>query len=259
VLATFVVGQPRTGTTVFNEMVATHPTVMHFGEVFNENNPLSFRAFLHSRAHGDVRWLLPSRQINAFLSYVRDCASMATAHKRGATIALFDIKYDQSHFLYDAWYNANEIPRLFGLIKSNNWVMIDIHRERVLDTIISNEIAIRTGVYQSDSLEPQSNTAKIEMVTAGLKTRAANIRRSYQCMESYFIGYQRYLKVTYEDMFDTECGHFKEGLLQGIANFLGIQNLFEPCPRLKKLLRPDSLTHVINADEVRKAMAGFSI
>src|SRR5262245_30808639 len=113
----FIIGQPRSGTPVFKEMPATHPLVVNFGEIFNENNGRFF-AFLQDQVSGDPGWVLPSRRIEAFLTYIGSCIDKAASYKPNAMILVLDVKYDQLHFVYEAWQDMNAIPCFFELIKS---------------------------------------------------------------------------------------------------------------------------------------------
>ena len=251
----FIIGKPRSGTTVFKEMLATHASFVNFGEIFNENNGLSFFAFLQARVRDDVGWLLPSRRIDAFVTYIRGCAEKAKTYKPNAMITVLDVKYDQSHFVYNAWRDMDAMPCLFELIKDNGWSVIDIHRIRILDMIVSNEMAIRTGVYHSDLSTLAQKPMQFEMNPGQLEARMVNIRRSYERMNAYFRSYERYLQVIYEEMFDLASGDFRGDLLEIVAQFFGVQNCFDPHPKLRKLLGSDPLSYVSNSDEVRAAIA----
>src|SRR5579871_2131770 len=62
----FVIGRPRSGTTVFKTMLQTHPEVWSFGEVLNESNPCSYFSFLKRLQANDRDAIFPSRSIANF-------------------------------------------------------------------------------------------------------------------------------------------------------------------------------------------------
>jgi hypothetical protein len=251
----FIIGKPRSGTTVFKEMLANHPNIVNFGEIFNENNGQSFFEFLKARVSEDADWLLPSRRGDAFLAYLDHCTKKAADSNNQATTLVVDVKYDQSHLVYEAWRDMNAIPSLFALIKSSGWSVIDIRRNGIADMIISNLMAIRTGVYQRALAEPPNQELKFKADLLHFERMVISTRESYRRIERYFAGYERYLKLIYEDMFDSGSGDFSQGILKKASTFLGVDDLFDPQPRLQKLLRPDSLSYVENAEDVRALLA----
>jgi hypothetical protein len=251
----FIIGKPRSGTTVFKEMLATHPAFINVGEVFNEINEWSFLAFLRALVKEDADWLLPSRCVNAFISYIDACVQKALFYNPQSTILVLDVKYDQSHLVYDAWRDINAMPYLFELMRKRGWDVVDIHRDRILDMIVSNEVAISTGVYHQNTGDLPRQLVQVEINTAELISIVASIRESYQRVEAFFAGYDRYLKLSYEDMFDAQTGAFKTDILESLANFFGVANRFDPHPKLQKLLIGDPLRYVTNAEEVLLAIA----
>src|SRR5579862_8075352 len=73
----FVIGRPRSGTTVFKAMLQTHPQVWSFGEVLNEQNPRSYFHFLKRLQAEDRDAISPSRSVQNFLKYLGWCRQTA--------------------------------------------------------------------------------------------------------------------------------------------------------------------------------------
>ena len=70
-------------------------------------------------------------------------------------------------------------------------------------------------------------------------------------VSDHFAGYERYLEVTYEEMFEGADRIFSSELLARLSTFLGVENRFDPIPRLAKLLVDDPYAYVENVEEIR--------
>src|SRR5437763_16682713 len=77
----FVIGRPRSGTTVFKAMLQTHPEIWSFREVLNENNPRSYLHFVKRLQIQDHDAILPSRSIANFMKYLVWCRKTALEHQ----------------------------------------------------------------------------------------------------------------------------------------------------------------------------------
>jgi Sulfotransferase family len=247
----FVIGRPRSGTTVFKDMLSTHPALFSLGEILNETNERSYFHFLQQRTTTDPRAALPSNALVNFQKYLDWCWELAQTQKAQASTLVLDVKYDQAHLLCEPWWNLSSLPRIFSLIRERGWKVIDIHRKDIVGLVVSNQIAIKTKVYHSTNLPPgESQSAKVHINAARLEREVNTTENSYRRIAEHFRNYRKYLAVSYEEMFDGE-GNFSADVLDRVSQFLGVQNRFDAKPKLTKLLDKDLLSYVENTEEVR--------
>lgn len=254
----FVIGLPRSGTTVFKKMLQTNPQISNMGEIFSEENGWSYFAYLREQAAQDPSVVNPSRSVANFMAYVALCCERSRKQsKKRASVAVLDVKYSQAHLLCEPWWNLESAPRLFSLIRENGWRVIDIRRYDMLGQIVSNRVAIETKIYHSTALAPgERSQARIRLDPKLLKNELNRARKSYQLVSRNFREYERYMSVRYEDMFDpNEDGKFSAAVTESVAGFLGVCNGFDREPKLTKVLGEDPLAHIENSDEVREVFA----
>ena len=250
----FVIGRPRSGTTVFKDMLKTHPALFSLGEIFNETNERSYFHYLQTQLTQDPRAALPSRAIANFAMYLDWCWDLAQARKPRARTLVLDIKYDQSHLLAEAWWSLGALPRIFFLIRERGWKVIDLHRKNVVSLIVSNQVAIKTKIYHSTNLAPGENqSAKVHIDAARLLREVKVTEDSYRRVGEHFREYPKYLQLSYEEMFD-ETGAFAPAVLDRVSRFLGVENRFDAKPKLAKLLEGDIFSHIENAAEIRQLL-----
>jgi hypothetical protein len=238
----FVIGFPRSGTTVFKEMLATHPAVVSMGEIFNEGNGNSYWNYLVREIRSDPEIILPRRSVSAFLAYLESLRQTCRERNPQVRILVLDVKYSQSHFVYDAWrHDITAMPKVFQLMREKGWRVIDIHRRDLLASVVSDTLAITSGVYHSTSLAEGAQHRPKARLDVVVLERAIDVRkRAFLRMNEVFSNYPKCLNVIYEEMFvDQNGSRFKDSLLATISTFLGIPNAFDPRPRLTKLLPGD--------------------
>ncbi len=251
----FLVGRPRSGTTVFRNMLETHPAIVSMGEVFNESNGRSYFHFLQRRVADDPGALFPSRSVDNFKDYVAHCRQRALEKHPTNRFVVLDVKYDQSHLISESWWGITFLPRIFSLIRQQRWRVIDIHRHDMLGMFVSNQVAIETRVYHSTDLpKGETRPAKVRIDPAALKRHLTTTAKAYRRVADNFRGYDRYLQVAYEEMFEADSGRFQGALRDRVAGFFGVDNAFNPTPKLSRLLTEDSLSYVENADEIRNVL-----
>lgn len=252
----FIVARPRSGTTVFGRMLQTHPRMVSLGEIFNEANPLSYFHFLQKKVAQSPAALLPSNANRIFLEYVESCRLRALEKNPKAKIVVLDVKYDQAHLLCEPWMRLGELPRFYFLLRERKWKVIDIHRRDPFKLNISNQVAIQSSIYHSNTLEPgQKQTAKVQINPSRLAEDVIATRRAYAHVERHFRGRPQYLQIFYEDMFADDSGtRFSAPLLAEIAKFLNLGNYFDPKPKLQKLLQEDIFSYIKNAAQIRALM-----
>jgi hypothetical protein len=250
----FVIGRPRSGTTVFKGMLQTHPQIWSFGEVLNENNPRSYFHFLKRLQSEDRDSISPSKSISNFVKYLGWCRKVALERQPTNRVIVVDVKYDQAHLLCEPWWGLNSLPRIFSLIRELGCKVIDVHRTDLVRLAISNKVAIQTKIYHSNKLEPGTGQqTKIHIDPDRLLHEIGATAKAYEKVGRHFRGYTNYLQISYEEMF--EQGEFSATLVPRIASFLGVPDEFDRKPQLNKLLADDVLSYVENADEVREHLA----
>lgn len=250
----FVIGRPRSGTTVFKAMLQTHPAIWSFGEVLNENNPRSYFHFLKRLQIDDRNSISPSRSIQNFMKYLVWCRETALEKQPANRVIVLDVKYDQAHLLCEPWWSLNALPRIFSLMREIGCKVIDVHRTDIVRLVISNRVAIETQIYHSNRLEPgEDHEAKVRIDPDRLMREVASTTKAYEKVKRHFRGSANYLQISYEEMF--EQGEFSAMLVARIASFLGLTDEFDRKPQLNKLLADDVFSYVENADEVRERLA----
>lgn len=255
----FVIGRPRSGTTVFKDMLKTHPRIYSAGEIFNESNSQSYFHFLQQQFAGDPAAVLPSNSIANFLKYLDWCRGRALERKKNARIVVADVKYDQSHLIYDPWWRVGSLPKIFFLIRERGWKVIDIHRSDIVGLVVSNQVAIQTKIYHSTALEPGARqSARVHINPDLLKRELATTASAYQTVSRHFGNYKNYLMLIYEEMFDSKAGgEFAGGVLERLCTFLRLEDKFVRRPKLEKLLADDVYAHIENAWEIRELVASL--
>jgi hypothetical protein len=245
---------PRSGTTVFRTMLASHPEIADLGEVLNEGNRAGFFHHLAGLASKDVNWVFPSKTVAAFEDYVETAGARTASWKPAAVLALLDIKYTQFHLIRDPWQDPRDLTALLSLVKKNRWRVFDVYRKNVLGMMISNHLAMSSGVYHVQRgdvkrVDLGTITLEVDSLLADIKAAVELYKRIYE----FFQGYDYYMRVRYEDMFDAS-GMFNPDLLSQLASFLRVPNAFDPIPNLTKIVSSDPLDYVTNGDEVRAAL-----
>lgn len=250
----FVIGRPRSGTTVFKRMLESHPRFLNMGEVFNESNPNCYFRYLQQCREDDPQAFFPSRSIDNFLDYLRWCRERARKKKPSSKWLVLDVKYEQAHLLCQPWWGMTQLPKLFWLIKEKRWHVIDICRKDTIGAFISNQVAMKTGLYHSNGLDADGQqAAKVRIKPEALLNDISAAPKAHRRISQHFQRYGKYLNVNYEDMFDS--GLFSPVLLTRLADFFGVENNFDPEPKLSKILSENVLAHVENADEIRETLA----
>ena len=252
--ACFVIGFPRSGTTVLKEMLGTHPAIVVAGEIFNEVNDDSYWAYLLEEVRRKPDVILPSRSIETFQAYMALVMQRSIQYKPQARIVVLDVKYSHSHFVYDAWReDMSALPKVFFLMREKGWLVIDLHRRDLLALVVSNLVAIKSGIYHSTSLDAGAEyKPKVWVDPRELRWSMGIRERSFQRMSDHFEGYPGYLNLIYEEMFDDHAdGRFSDKVLDQVSELLAVPNEFDAAPQLRKLLTGDIYDYIENAQEVR--------
>ena len=250
----FLIARPRSGTTVFQKMLQTHPRIFNVGEIFNEANPNSYFRYLQTLVPSEPDAFFPGKSLENFLRYLEWCRHLSVERRPKTKLVILDVKYDQSHLLSEPWWGFSSLPRIFSLIREHRWRVIDVRRRDIGAMIISNAVAIETKVYHSTALDPkQQQRAKVHIDKAQLLRQIETTEGSYRRISRHFEGYERYMAVNYEEMFERD-GAFSPSMLDELSKFLNMENRFDAQPKLSKVLKGDMFEYVENAAEIKKAI-----
>lgn len=248
----FLLARPRSGATVFNRMLGSHPKIVPLGEVFNESNEHSYFHFLRDVALTDPDALFPSHSTQTFIRYLDSCRSRALHRKPHCEFMILSVKYDQAHLLCDPWWKLGQLPKILFLIRDKKWKVLDIHRDDIFKQCVSNQVAIQTNIYHSTALEPgQEQSAKVHIDPVRIQKDIAATKALYAAFAEHFKDRPSYRTISYEKMFAQDDIQFSKPLLDEMAKFLGLKNTFDPSPKLQKLLKDDVFAYIDNADEIR--------
>lgn len=241
----FFMGGVRSGTTVFRRMLASHPRVRDRGEIFNSNNPQGFFRFHREQIAQDPDLIFPEHHAKVFNAYV---SSLVPKDKDG--IALLDIKYEHLNLIHDAWQLPFTNPPMLRLIKRSRHKVVHLRRQHFY-SVLSNLVAVQTGRYHKPADEstklPEKRAVAVEraLVLSSMKKR----KRAAEVVDSAFDDHQR-VSIDYEGVFD-EAGDFQPAICERLASFLGVDNLFERQPALKKVIDEPLSAVITNYDEIR--------
>ncbi len=245
-----LLSKPRSGATVFRHALKSNPVVYDMGEIFNESKRRSFFQFTAKKIVKDLTWSLPSKSMQLFELYVDYCGTIAQREKPACEVVILDVKYDHLHFIHRPWQRFGAQPALYDLIRTNRWPVINLRRLSVLAAAISNKLAVRDGIYHLKTGTDRSDREPIELdPEATLKSCTAMLSESAGIARA-LEGYDNYLELTYETLFEVEGGQLSSAVLAKVAGFLGVPNKFDPSPALEKVVKGDPLQYVKNRNEI---------
>jgi hypothetical protein len=162
------------------------------------------------------------------------------------------MKYEQSHLIYDTWQAITAFSKVFDILKEQEWKVMDIRRQDVIGLVVSNELAMRTGVYGIQAGADWAQATTIRLDPEAFLQSIAYTNEAYRKIDYRFAGYPHYMKIQYEDMFDPlDEGKFQKSLVRTVSSFLGVQDEFNRTPALQKIGKRNPLDHVENRDEIR--------
>lgn len=250
----FMLAFGRCGTTVFSEFLTTHPKVISFGEVLNED---SYHSFFQDFSRRVLRWwsFRPSLMRREFYPFLT-----RLARRHPDKLSLFDMKVEALHLIEGNWRLPDMRFELFDLLADSGAPVILVEREDLVARHVSGQIAQRRGAYHSY----HGQGAEIAPFAVDLEAMAQDIRTiRAQCalIRDRFADHPRFAAVRYEDMFEPVPGRpgetrFSPELAARMAAFLGVENLFDTTPQLSRMSDPSKLARLIeNYEEVEAVRA----
>jgi hypothetical protein len=239
------IGGVRTGTTVFRQMLASHPGFVDRGEIFNTDNPRGYYAFLQARVRDRPEMVLPDAATANLQSY------LATYSAPGL-VSVFDVKYEHLLHLPCAWRLPHTDSVLLRILR--NLSLRTIHlRRNPFHSIVSNLVANQTRDYhhykaQSGTEAPPAAPPRIRVEREFL-VNALGLRRRITLEVDRVLPISRRLSLDYESIFTGE-GHFSAETCQRVAHFLDVEDRFAREPALDKVIASPLSEIIENFSEI---------
>jgi hypothetical protein len=239
------IGGVRTGTTVFREMLATHPAVVDRHEIFNVTNKRGFYPFLRELVRTEPDVVFPEYAMENFARFL---GSGCEAGK----ISVFDLKYEHLLHLPIAWQLPFTEPHILRFIASRGFKVIHLRRNP-LHSLISNLIAYRSKRYHN--YQPENSTTSdpdagesIRVNRAQIIERMAVRQQATALIDKTFPDAQR-RSFDYESIFTVD-GKFRDDVCAEVASFIGIEDRFDRQTRLGKVITRPLTDLVENYSEI---------
>ena len=240
----------RCGTTVFADYLASHPRVTSFGEVLNED---SYHSFFQAFSRGALRWwaFRPSLMQAEFYRFAGKLVARA-----GGDSCLFDLKIEALHLIEGNWRIPGPEFAIFEALQGSDAPVILLERRDLVARHVSGQIARRRGQYHSyhagREIAPFAiDIDAMEAMNAAIRAQTAHIR-------ARFADHPRFAALTYEDLFEPDGAggrRFAADLGPRMAALLGVEDRFDPVPRLSKVTGADTAELITNAAAVEAARA----
>ena len=265
----------RSGTTVFGSLLDTHPDIVTFGEIFNEENKDSYFHFLQSRIRWGRTQLFPSRSGQNFSDYMTHLQRVGARRKPNARVCLANLKYSQSRHLVKRGHMIMDPPYVFECLRQEDIDVIHLIRRNHLRTVLSNHMMkLRVETYPDfkghyNFLAANRKTKRyLNEVPGKVRLgRGGNLRRELtnfyrrmdeenECVRTAFADREGYLELYYEDLFERrgETQVFAPTVIEKTQRFLRVEDQFDVKPRVLKAT-PQPLSELMeNYDEVARAL-----
>ena len=223
------VGGVRTGTTVFRQMLGTHPRITDRFEIFNSNTPHGFYPFYREHLKRHPEAVFPEQNRDTLASYLRQLCT-------GDELELVDIKYEHLGHLPAPWRMPFSPPAMLEHVRDLELKVIHLRRSP-FHSLLSNEVATQTRRYKRLPGENQVHEADEATVWVDRRKLEADIRERRQVtrMVDDMIPEERRLSFDYENMLDVQ-GAFEASMCAEIARFLGVEDSFDRQPGLEKVI-----------------------
>ncbi len=244
----------RCGTTVFSDFLASHPQVVTFGEVLNEDSYYSYFQHLSRRV---LRWWtfgpdLMAREFYPFLlRLVRSAPGMR---------CLFDLKLEGVHLVEGNWRLPVPDYHLFAALKGTDAPVILVIRRDLVARHVSGRIAEARQAYHSYHDARTAKAAPFAIDIERMERENAHIRAQLAHVMAVFADHPAFACVVYEEMFETDPGTgeswFAAELATRMGALLGVDpEGFQRRPQLQRMSGGSETSLVTNADAVQAARA----
>lgn len=249
-----VVGQQRSGTTVFIWSLSKSPEIQTFGEVFHDaalDQKSNYFNFLRSFDCEPELKFLPAAEYRRTLfdEYMKRVFSLA-----GSQVPLLDVKYNSWHHLNTYWHNEEERSNLLQLVMERGYAVLHLYRRNVFEQALSMFYAQQRGAYHvrvaENEPEPPRMTVRVDCSWA--RDEMDRSLRNTARFRRFLEGYERVIEIPYEEMMDGDFISNAHG--KRIAALLGVKaGPFGPAPFRKATPPPREV--VENAEELKRFFA----
>lgn len=276
---TILLARQRSGTNPLRSVLRTHPEIACTEEVFN-NRPnaedwlewdTNYFRFVDQRIGGSVLELLAQDDLaGTFLDYLEYLRCFF--EKRHL---ILDVKYNSTHHLDGPWHFIMGEPALFQFIRKNGLRVLNLTRRNFLRYYVSEMKAQRSGTWDVFDAEIVGDRkwyieryvgtrrdsdyldSKIELDIEDMLGRLALCRAESEYVDRAFADYDRYLTFDYEELFPHSGSPPDAAVLQGIAQWLEVDDDFkETRPEYKKQSALGLADTIENYAEVEAALSG---
>ncbi len=255
-----IVGFQRSGTNMVRSLLATHPRLRIYDEIFNARRPeiadddgdppRNFWNYMLRRAETDPGIVLPMRR-PALVGEYLDALLEASV----PSVPVIDIKFNSFHHANAGWHSLTQPPQLLDLLREREVPLIHLYRRNRLKRALSAQTARKTGIYavRKEIDTSDRHTAVDPRALLGdLVADHIEVQQVMQMLASYPLTAQ----VDYEDLYR---GDSREPDLSPLGDALTRFDLAGPMTteNLVRKLNSDRLQDVIsNFDEVQAALQG---
>jgi hypothetical protein len=163
-------------------------------------------------------------------------------------LVLVDIKYEHLGMLTEAWQLPFTKPVIVKWIEDLPCKVIHLRR-RHFSSVVSNLIAIQTGVYHLGRQESRaSSPTGVQLNRSNLIAAISARAKIREFVEQSFPA-ERMFSLDYETMFSNDSV-FESCVRADFAQFLGIDDDFQPIASLRKVIDKPLTEVVANYPEI---------
>jgi hypothetical protein len=238
----------RSGTTVFCDFLNTHPDVVTFGEVLNQD---AFHSYFNTLNTSAARraGVYPSTIETGFYDFA---GQMVAKHK--SSLCLFDMKFESLHTIEGNWRKPGHDFKIFEYLLNSDCVVILLERRDLVARYLSHELAAKRSQYHSFQKASPGTIEPFAIDLAELDTEIEIARRQVAWVADRFSNHKRFIHTAYEELFEPVNGgpetQFSPALAEELAVLLGIDNKFDVTPQLQKVSNRPMDTYITNHREV---------
>jgi LPS sulfotransferase NodH len=196
----------------------------------------------------------PDERISAFEFYLNNLAWKSKPNE-----LVFDVKYNCAHSLSGYEDTDHGSTDFTAFIKSRNIPVLHLMRGNILKTLVSHQLAHRTGIWHRASERSASEVLpKIELNAQETLRAIAQSDRLTQDYRHHFRGYPGYEEVVYEDLVREQKDASVTPCLDAVARFLGRDPVASALSEIwcKKTTPDDPAEVVENWDEIVRVLRG---
>jgi ABC-type polysaccharide/polyol phosphate transport system ATPase subunit/LPS sulfotransferase NodH len=241
----FLLGNPRTGSTLLSTVLLQHPWVHMHGEVFHPE--ISERQGTHALRNRGKSWYDPN--VDDALEFLDTWVFGVPQDNLGKPVTVVGVKVFAEHV---GGAPGSVFPRLQDHYP--NGAFVHVRRRNYLDVLVSKEIAERSARWVDWSHEPEQamRVEPFEIDGASAHAFFEQMRRDDAFFASYFAG-PGYYVIDYEDLVADLPGQ-----AAGLFAFLGLPAA-DVAAVTRKQVGADQWALVRNAEELRDLWAAYAL